>query len=196
MGESKTNSSKMRLYNERRERLYINRSERQRLLDAAPTLPLNWHALLLTLIYTGCRASETLELTPGNLQADDGVIAIRSLKKRKDAIIMREVPIPDELCAVLTRVEEQNDLSRSDAYWPISRKTVWRVVKQVMRDLDITGAHANPKGLRHGFGIQNIQSGIDLGTVCELMGHSNVEITVIYTRAVGSDLRERISRAW
>lgn len=196
MEQVKAKRSEMRLYNEQRERLYINRSERQLLLDVAPTLPLNWQALLLTLIYTGCRASELLELTPGHLQADDGVLAIRSLKKRNNEIIMREIPIPHELCNVLIAVRKQNDLSEYDLYWPISRKTVWRKVKQIMAGLDITGAHANPKGLRHGFGIQNIQSGVDLGTVCELMGHSSMKVTVIYTRAVGGDLRERVSQAW
>lgn len=196
MKKAQPNSSEMRLYNTKRQRLYINKIERKKLLDIARILPLKWQALLLTLIYTGCRASEILELTPNNLQHQDGVIAIRSLKKRHNKIVMREVPIPDKLCHLLEQLCTQQNLSNSDPYWPISRKTVWRQIKRIMNQANIEGAHASPKGLRHGFGIHAIHCGIDLATVQKWMGHSKLSVTAIYTNAIGQDERARARLMW
>lgn len=196
MKKAQPNPSEMRLYNTKRQRLYINKTERKKLLDIARTLPLRWQALLLTLIYTGCRASETLELTPNNLQHQDGVIAIRSLKKRYNKIIMREVPIPDELCEILEQLRIQQNLNNNSPYWPMSRKTIWRIIKQIMTNAEIIGSQANPKGLRHGFGIHAIHCGIDLATVQKWMGHSNLTVTAIYTNAIGKDEWERARLMW
>lgn len=184
----------MRLYNEHKQRLYINKSERLRLLEIAPTLEPKWQALLLTLIYTGCRASETLELTPSNLQLEVGTISFRTLKKRKFA--MREIPIPDELCELLASTFIHQDWQSNQLFWPISRKTVWRNIKRIMRQGGIQGAHASPKGLRHGFGVHAIHCGIDLATVQKWMGHSKISVTAIYTNAIGQDERERAVLMW
>lgn len=196
MQKTLQNTSQMRLYNARRERLYVNKSERQSLLALAPKLSLKWQTLLLTLLYTGCRASETLELTPNSLQAQGGVLAIRSLKKRHGTVVIREVPIPEELCVLLVRLRNQQQQDVCDAFWPISRKTVWRVIKHLMQRAEISGARANPKGLRHGFGVHAVHCGIDLGTIQKWMGHSRISVTIIYTNAIGQDERERARLMW
>lgn len=70
----------MRLYARSGERLYINDDERSRFLAAAEKAPVRVQALCLALAYTGCRLSEALALRPAAIQAEPGIITIRSLK--------------------------------------------------------------------------------------------------------------------
>lgn len=186
--------AQMRLYNEQRQRLYINRSERQRLLELAPKLEPQRQALLLTLLYTGCRASETLELTSQDVQFEEEVLSIRTLKKRRFA--MREIPIPPILCNLLDQTFRQQGWGDAQPFWSISRKTVWRHITKIMAQADITGVQACPKGLRHGFGIHAIHCGIDLATVQKWMGHSKLSVTAIYTNATPQDERARARVMW
>jgi len=65
--------------------LYLNAEERSAFLAAARRQPARDRTLCETLHWTGCRPSELLEITPDRIDLSGGTIAIRSLKKRKDA---------------------------------------------------------------------------------------------------------------
>ena len=52
----------MRLYDRQNRRLYINEAERERFIRAAERTPGEVRTFCLTLLYTGCRISEALEL--------------------------------------------------------------------------------------------------------------------------------------
>ena len=216
----------MRLYGKRAERLYINQSERERLVALAESKDPSLKAFVLTLIYTGCRISEALELTENSLQTDDGILSIRTLKRR--AFHMREIPIPPQLVSALcdhihcrkggplalskTKTPEkaypetENQFfpksQINTALWqneegdPINRITAYRWIKEIMREANIHGACASPKGLRHGFGIHAVSSGVPLTLVSKWMGHSSIKTTAIYTNAVGREEREMAGRMW
>ena len=65
-----------------------------------------------------------------------------------------------------------------------------------MKEAEITGPQACPKGLRHGFGIHAIRSGIQLNMLQKWMGHSSIETTAIYTNAIGPEEMELAERMW
>lgn len=75
----------MTLYDRDGNRLYLNAEERTAFLAAARRRPARDRTICETLHYTGCRPSELIELTPGRVDLAGGSVAIRSLKKRKDA---------------------------------------------------------------------------------------------------------------
>jgi integrase/recombinase XerD len=55
--------------------------------------------------------------------------------------------------------------------WPSSRMTAWRQVTAVMAAADIPdGPHRSPKGLRHGFGVHAIASGVPLNMLSKVPG--------------------------
>jgi integrase len=88
----------MRLHDAAGNRLYLNAEERAAFLAVARRRPARDRTLCETLHFTGCRASELLEITPARVDLSGGTITIRSLKKRKDAsgsskIVYRSVPL-------------------------------------------------------------------------------------------------------
>jgi integrase/recombinase XerD len=179
-------------------RKYLTRDERERFLAAshAASRP-DVRTLCLTLVYTGCRISEALALTPACVQAAEGIIAIRSLKNRKGLVVIREVPVPPLLVAELERVHALSSLPARQRLWPLSRGRAWQLIKEVMQAARLgTGPHASPKGLRHGFGLHAIRCGVPLNLVQRWLGHASMTTTAIYLQAVGSEEREIAARMW
>lgn len=177
-------------------RKYLNADERARFLAAAMRCPrAEVRTLCLTLAYTGCRISEALALTAARFEPKGGYVAIRCLKKRNRAVIIREVPVPQNL---FSEIEQSHRLSQRDArLWTFSRCRAWRLVKEVMADAGISpGLHATPKGLRHGFGLHAIRCGVPLNLVQRWLGHSSMVTTAIYLQAMGEEEREIAARMW
>ena len=65
-----------------------------------------------------------------------------------------------------------------------------------MREADVRGPQACPRGLWHSFGIAGVQAGVPLPVLASIMGHSSIETTAIYTTAIGLEARELVSRVW
>ncbi|MGR3814969.1 MAG: tyrosine-type recombinase/integrase [Cognatishimia activa] len=191
-----TPSTTMRLYNDKSERLYINADERIRFLEALNSESDDIRAFCLTLFYTGCRLSEARELRFSSIQPKARLISFRSLKKRSQHHI-REIPVPQELIDALDKLPRHLGLP----IWTVdgakvSRVSAYRWVKRVMVKADIHGPQATAKGLRHGYGIHAVRSGVQLNMLQKWMGHASISTTAIYANAVGREELEIADRMW
>ena len=182
----------MRLYSKQSRRLYVNRSERERFKKAAEQQAFSTKLLCFTLLYTGCRLSEAINLTWDDIQQDEGVISIRSLKKRK-LIHTREIPVPPTF---VKQLDMDCNSSSHHFLFSFDRTTAWRRVKQVMQEAKITGVHATPKGLRHSFAMWAAYNSIPITLCQKWMGHADVRTTAIYYQIVGSEEIELAARMW
>lgn len=186
------------LYSAAGQRKYLSPSERSRFINAALACPRpELTSFCLVLAYTGCRISEALALRACAIAPDDGSIAIRSLKKRCHAVVVREIPIPPLCVETLRHVHGLATAPPDTRLWLWSRSRAWQLVKGIMDEAGIAvGIHATPKGLRHGFGLHAIRSGVPLNLVQRWLGHARMETTAIYLQAMGTEEREIAARMW
>jgi integrase/recombinase XerD len=190
------------LYAQDGSRKYLNANERRRVLAALDALPVDQALFVRTLLWSGARVSEVLALTSASFQIERGVVAIRTLKRRRHA--MREVPLPFPLLAALdarfglTQAKAAGGLrpASSTPLWCWCRQTAWRVVRRVMDQSGISGRAGTPRGLRHAFGIAAVQADVPLDLVSRWMGHSRLATTAIYTAASGPEERALAERFW
>ncbi|BCX48582.1 integrase [Haloferula helveola] len=172
-------------------RKYLNASERQRFYNAALGVDDSLRkAFLLTLYYTGARVSEALALEWTNLDADEGVIVIRTLKQRA-SIRSRAVPVPIELIECIRTTDRQER-----RIWGFCRTTGWKLVKKCMSAASIEGVKACPKGLRHGFAVACINAKVPVSTIKKWLGHTRLESTTVYLDLIGEDERDLARRLW
>lgn len=192
--------SGMQLYDTRFRRLYINPYERCGFIKAAQRQEAMIRCFCLVLTYTGCRISEGLALQSQSIQVENGIVAFRTLKQR-DHFAIREVPVPIWLTRELDSMLQTSSRKDNQTIWhaddvPVPRHTAYRWVKQVMREAGIKGKMASPKGLRHGFGIHAMLSGVQLNMLQKWMGHTSIETTAIYANAMGKEERAIAQRMW
>jgi len=184
------------------ERKYLTNEERKRFLSVA-----NQHergeirTLCLVLAYTGCRISEALELTADKIDLSSKTIIFRTLKQRS-RITHRAVPIPDSTLDAITLVHHVRKAHKGKGggknarLWSWGRTQATKHICDVMENAGISGAHASPKGLRHGFGIKACADTRNPRLVQKWLGHRSLETTTIYMDAVGDEERELASRMW
>lgn len=180
-------------------RKYLNRTERQRVLAATKSLRTDQALFAMTLAWTGARVSEVLSLTAASFQMEAGIVALWTLKRRRPSL--REVPVPPELIAAIDAHFRMTERQRhaavaAERLWPWSRVTAWRLIKSVMLAADITGRHATPRGLRHAFGVDTLQSGVPLNLIQRWMGHSRMSSTAVYAAVAGPEELHFARRFW
>ena len=192
----------MQLHDDRGKRLYLTAEERAAFLAAAAQAARPVRTLCGVLHTTGCRVSKALALTPERVDLTGRALVFESLKKRRKGVY-RAVPVPPSLLDALDLVHGVREAQRRGKghaerrLWPWSRMTAWRQVTAVMAAAGIPeGPHRTPKGLRHGFGVHAISSGVPLNMLSKWMGHATLEVTAIYADALGAEERGIAARMW
>lgn len=177
------------------QRKYLTQSETRRFLQEARQDDPVVHCFCWLIAVTGCRISEALALTPSNIDFEERIIVFECLKKRRRHVY-RSIPVPTELLHALRFLVRTARIKPAERIWPWSRMTGYRRVREVMERARLAGTHASPKGLRHGFGVSAIQSGVPLNMVQRWLGHADMKTTAIYTSAMGPEERDIAARMW
>lgn len=186
------------LYTANGKRKYLTGAERDRFIAAAWACErADLRTLGLTLAYSGARISEVLALTAASIEIEAGFIAFRTLKRRNDAMVIREVPIPGTVLCELATVHALGSIDPETHLWQLSRSRAWTLIRELMARAEVRpGQHATCKGLRHGLGHLAVRRGIALTLLQKWLGHSRLESTCIYAQAMDDEEREIASRLW
>ena len=172
------------------------------LLDACPTetpVGLRDKALLETLYATGARVSEVLDLRVDDATAAidaDGILAVTG-KGNKQRLVPLGRHSKDAIEAYLVRGRPVFASGKSHALFlnkrggGLSRQSAWTVIKQAAERACIH-KEVSPHTLRHSFATHLLEGGADLRTVQELLGHSSLSTTQLYTHVS----TERIASAY
>ena len=161
-------------------------------------------ALLELLYATGGRVSEIVNLSMADVAKLDGgeITSIRLFGKGNK---FRVVPVgkfaQTALDQYLIRLrptllkEKRNDaVFLNSRGGKLSRQSAWTIVQDSSRRAGLK-TEISPHSLRHSFATHLLDGGADIRTVQELLGHSSVTTTQIYTLITIDKLRESYSQA-
>ncbi|PRB65685.1 site-specific tyrosine recombinase XerD [Microbacterium sp. MYb45] len=152
-------------------------------------------ALLELLYATGARVSEAIGLDVDDLAHGD-VLRLRG-KGSKERIVPIGSFARAAVDAYLTRVRPalaakghaSARLFLGARGSPLSRQSAWLVIRAAAEKAQIT-SEVSPHTLRHSFATHLLQGGADVRVVQELLGHSSVATTQIYTHVSVDTLRD------
>ena len=144
-------------------------------------------ALIILLIYTaGLRLSELVEANTSDISADYTSLRVMG-KGRKVRIqpllgsigeVLKKYFIQISLQNICTTQKKALILSKKGER--ISRRTVERIVDRKLKGVGIQGK-TSPHVLRHTFATRVLNEGGDLREIQELLGHSSLKATQVYT---------------
>ena len=151
------------------------------------------HLVVSLLAHTGMRVSELCNLKINDIDLDENVITIRSGKGDKDRIVI----IPDYCRDIIGKyLPERYKMRADNDFLLVSRKgtrfdssTIQRMVRELARTAGIT-KKVTPHVLRHTFATAILRNGGDIRFIQQLLGHSSVATTQIYTHVDDSALKE------
>ncbi len=149
---------------------------------------------LLDFMYsTACRVSELCEVKISDIDFDEDYIKLTGKGSKQ-----RLVPIGTELkINLLEYIKLRNNFVKKDISYlfisknrnKLERTSVYRVVKNIAINNNVKN-NVHPHTLRHSAATHMLESGCDLRTLQEFLGHSSVSTTKIYTKLTKEFLSE------
>ena len=150
-------------------------------------------AMLEVMYATGIRVTELIDLNVEDVNLDLGFLKCGKEKKS------RAIPLyPAALKALDTYIQdvrpgmlaspEENALFVNISGCRMSRQGFWKILKFYQGKAGIE-KEITPHTLRHSFAVHLLENGADLDSLQELMGHSDISSTQVYTHMINQKLK-------
>ena len=156
--------------------------------------------MIIEMFYmTGIRLSELIELKDQDVELINEQIRVIG-KRNKERII----PLDKAFCKTLTHYKKIRDIFLEEhvaSYFFVKPdgekmypKLVYNIVKNTMSEVS-TLPKTSPHVLRHSFATNLLNNGADIYAIKELLGHSSLMATQVYTHSAFSELHKIYNRA-
>lgn len=149
---------------------------------------------LFELIYScGLRISEACSLKMANVHLEEKLILVHGKGDKErlvpfgDRALEKILVYLNEVRPALVGNRNVAELFVNYRGQPISRKGVWKRFKELEA---LSGVEAKVHTLRHSFATHLLSGGADLRSVQELLGHSDLSTTTIYTHVTDKQLED------
>lgn len=163
--------------------------------DTETPLGLRDKAMLEVLYATGVRVSELISLELNDLNLEVGFIRSYGKGGKERVIPLGEVAQSflkvylEKSRPLLVKNKNVPGLFISRRKMPMTRQAFWKTLKQYVLKANIS-APISPHTLRHAFATHLLERGADLRSVQQMLGHSDISTTQIYTHVVQERMRE------
>lgn len=160
---------------------------------------------ILLCIYTGIRLGELCALKWGDIDLEAGTMSITRTVSRtkqfqegenKTALLigtpksqrsLRKIPLPDFLLKICEEYKQiydyENNYILTAGKTPIDPRTYQKIYKRILRNAGVKDRKFH--AIRHTFATRALELGVDIKTLSEILGHSNVSITLnIYAHSL------------
>ena len=169
----------------------LTKSEYERLLIVAEKKNKRLYLLMQTICSTGIRISELNFITLEAIQK--GKADIQAKGKR------RTVFFPKQLCHVLKEYAKKQGIKKGAIFvtkggLPMNRSNIWAAMKKLCKEANVSEEKVFPHNLRHLFARTYYSQQKDIVRLADILGHSSVNTTRIYTMESGNIHRKQIQK--
>ena len=150
-------------------------------------------AMLEVMYATGIRVSELINLNMDDVNLEQGVIKCADAKKTRviplypAALKALAAYIKDIRASMLASPTEEALFVNVNGV-RMSRQGFWKILKHYQMTAHIE-KEITPHTLRHSFAVHLLENGADISSLQELMGHSDVSSTQMYTQLINQRLQ-------
>ncbi|MEN8186370.1 MAG: tyrosine-type recombinase/integrase [Bacteroidota bacterium] len=154
--------------------------------------------LIVELLYsTGMRRAELISLKNSDVDLSNQLVKVLG-KRNKE----RYIPLLNSVCKTIEKYNElKEELEVKDDHFLITEKgkktyptLVYRIINEYFSNVS-SKVKKSPHIIRHSFATHLINEGADLNSVKELLGHSSLASTQVYTHNSLNELKQLYNRA-
>jgi len=155
-------------------------------------------AMLELLYATGIRVSELILLDIDDINISMGFLKCQSGRGR----VIPLGSLAMSACAdyiqqarnVMIKDDKERALFVNCNGRRLTRQGFWKIIKQYKLKANITG-ELTPHTLRHSFATHLLENGADLRSIQEMLGHSDISSTQVYSQLLKNKIKEVYSKA-
>ncbi|MDD2590356.1 MAG: tyrosine-type recombinase/integrase, partial [Fermentimonas sp.] len=157
---------------------YLPVAEVRKIVSSASNLK---HACIIKLLYgCGLRLNELLHLKLSDIDSERMLVNIRNSKGNKERVVMLSPTLLVDLNNYFKKYQPKKYLFEGQSGGMYSEKSVQTVVKNAALKAGIS-EQVTPNILRHSFAIHLLENGTDIRYIQQLLGHTSIKTTEIYS---------------
>lgn len=151
-------------------------------------------AIIGLMLMGGLRRGEVLGLNVASVDADCSQVLVHG-KGNKERVVPLCPTLHDLLAAYLQQCGATSGplfVGRTGERTTVTSLT--RLFRRLLKRAALHDEGITPHKLRHAFGTSLVREGVDVSTIAELMGHSNIATTSIYLHASPTTMRAAVEK--
>lgn len=165
--------------------IVLSRDEIEKIIEVTKD---SKHKTMIAISYgSGLRVSEVINIMVGDVNIDQLSLHIKGAKGDKDRITVLPDKIIDDLKNMMTGRTADLFLFESVRGGKLTTRTAQNVFEKSLKLAKIN-KNATFHSLRHSFATHLLENGVDTRYIQRLLGHSNIQTTMIYTKVTNPAL--------
>lgn len=169
----------------------LSQEEYVRLVKTAENQNHRLSMVIQTICATGIRVSELPFITVESVAKGSALVDCKGKQ--------RQVFLPSRLCGMLKTYISQEQIKRGSIFLtktgnPLDRSNIWREMKKLCENAGVDSEKVFPHNLRHLFARTYYELEKDISRLADLLGHSSINTTRIYTLESGKQHVKQLER--
>ncbi|MBI5393248.1 tyrosine-type recombinase/integrase [Candidatus Woesearchaeota archaeon] len=163
--------------------IILSKEEIEKLISVAKNVN---HRLIIQIGYSsGLRISEIINLQWQDIDFNRNLIHLKRAKGKKDRIVMLSLKVKENLMDLTS--DKQGHVFLTNRNGKYTQRTIQKIIENAAMKAGIR-KKITPHTLRHTFATHLLENGTDLKYIRDLLGHSDISTTLIYTKVFNKDI--------